>query len=195
VHARSREDVYFSLDIEADGPIPGVYSMLSLGVCLAGRFDGRRFAPADHSEPTFYVELRPISERVDPAALEVARLDRAALARSGMDPAAAMRELCAFLEANADGGRPIVCAYPAGFDWTFLYWYLVRFGPEELPLSFNSVLDVKTMYAVRARVPFDRAGLEDLPAELRGRHPHTHNALDDAIQQAEVFCALFSWHA
>lgn len=190
-----RGDVYFSVDIEADGPIPGIYSMLSLGVSLAGRFDGEQFHAADPAERTFYAELTPISEKSEPAALEVARLDRAVLAREGTDPAVAMRQLCSFLEVNAGAGRPVVCAYPAGFDWTFLYWYLVRFGPDERPLSFNSVIDIKTMYAVRARVPFDCAGLEDLPAELRGHHPHTHNALDDAIQQAEVFSNLFDWHA
>jgi hypothetical protein len=195
VDGEPRGDAYFSVDIEADGPIPGVYSMLSLGVCLAGYFDGEVFRATDPSAHSFYVELKPISERFEPAALEVARLDRAVLSREGSDPTVAIAELCSFLEAGAAGSRPIVCAYPAGFDWTFLYWYLVRFGPEQPPLGFNSVLDVKTMYAVRAHVPFDRAGIEDLPDELRGRHPHTHNALDDAIQQAEVFSNLFDWHA
>ena len=36
-----RTDVYVSADIEADGPIPGPYSMLSLGMCIAGEQDGR----------------------------------------------------------------------------------------------------------------------------------------------------------
>jgi hypothetical protein len=29
-----RPDVYFSVDVEADGPIPGPYSMLSVGVAV-----------------------------------------------------------------------------------------------------------------------------------------------------------------
>src|SRR5262245_56668885 len=33
-------DVYFSADVETDGPIPGPYSMLSFALVQAGRFDG-----------------------------------------------------------------------------------------------------------------------------------------------------------
>ena len=38
-----RPDLYFSVDIEADGPIPGPYSMVSLGACVAGTYDGATF--------------------------------------------------------------------------------------------------------------------------------------------------------
>jgi hypothetical protein len=195
VSDRARADIYFSLDVEADGPIPGPYSMLSLGVCVAAHFDGTVFTARNPRESTFYSELKPISDAYDRTALKVARLDREALARDGCDPARAMHELRSFITASAGSARPVVCAYPAGFDWTFLYWYLVRFGPAEPILDFNSVFDMKTMYAVRAGVPFDQTGLNDLPLALRGEQPHTHNALDDAVQQAEVFCKLFAWHA
>ncbi|MGE3671704.1 MAG: hypothetical protein AB7K71_18685 [Polyangiaceae bacterium] len=36
-------DVYFSADVETDGPIPGPYSMLSFALVYAGSVDGRRF--------------------------------------------------------------------------------------------------------------------------------------------------------
>jgi hypothetical protein len=42
-------------------------------------------------------------------------------------------------------------------------------------------------------VIIDDAGRNDLPAELRASHPHTHNALDDAIEQAEIFNRLWQW--
>ena len=55
-------DVYFSADIETDGPIPGPYSMLSFALAYAGAFDGETFyQPATYAE-TFYVELKPISQ-------------------------------------------------------------------------------------------------------------------------------------
>ena len=44
-------ELYVAVDVEADGPIPGPYSMLSLGMAVAGR-----------SELTFYTELQPISD-------------------------------------------------------------------------------------------------------------------------------------
>jgi len=36
-------DVYFSADVETDGPIPGPYSMLSFALVYAGTFDGSTF--------------------------------------------------------------------------------------------------------------------------------------------------------
>jgi hypothetical protein len=32
-----------------------------------------------------------------------------------------------------------------------------------------------------------------MPAELLSRRPHTHNALDDAIEQADLFQNLMAW--
>src|SRR5665811_2375396 len=84
-------DVYFSADIEADGPIPGPYSMLSFGLAVAARFDGSTFEPLNPEERVFYRELRPISESADEAALAAAGLDREALVRSGAEPVEAMR--------------------------------------------------------------------------------------------------------
>jgi hypothetical protein len=69
-------DLYISADIEADGPIPGAYSMLAFGLAVAGRFDGRSFEARDPSATTLYRELRPISENIDPDALRLASLDR-----------------------------------------------------------------------------------------------------------------------
>jgi hypothetical protein len=45
-------DVYFSADVETDGPIPGPYSMLSFALVYAGRFDGERFKQPKRFEQT-----------------------------------------------------------------------------------------------------------------------------------------------
>ena len=42
-------------------------------------------------------------------------------------------------------GKPVFVGYPAGFDFLFVYWYLIRFAGES-PFSF-SALDIKT-YAI-----------------------------------------------
>jgi hypothetical protein len=51
-------ELHVAVDVEADGPIPGPYSMISLGMAVAGRPD-----------LAFYTELRPISEEFVPQAL------------------------------------------------------------------------------------------------------------------------------
>lgn len=44
---RMKPSLYISVDIEADGPIPGPYSMISFGAAVAGRQDADSYAPAD----------------------------------------------------------------------------------------------------------------------------------------------------
>jgi hypothetical protein len=185
------EDVYFSVDVEADGAIPGPYSMVSIGVAVAGR-RGAAFVPADPAEHTFYRELRPISDEFVPAALEVSGLDRERLMRDGADPAVAMAELTAWVTATAAGGKPIMVGYPASFDWLFLYWYLIRFTGSSV-FGHSGCFDVKTAYAVRADVPFSRSVKRLMPRRLLSQRPHTHNALDDAIEQAELFANVLTW--
>lgn len=50
-------DVYFSVDVETDGPIPGPYSMLSFGLVVAGTFDGRVFKRLSANSPSFVQSL------------------------------------------------------------------------------------------------------------------------------------------
>ena len=185
-------DVHVSADIESDGPIPGRYSMLSFGLAVAGQFDGEVFAPADAGAATFYRELRPIADEHVPDAVRVTGLDRDRLLAEGDDPAGAMAEAADWVREQAIGARPVLVGYPVVFDWMFLHWYFVRFCGAS-PFGFSGALDMKTMYQQKARVPLDRAGRDDLPAALRPTRPHTHNALDDAVEQGEVFALLFEW--
>jgi hypothetical protein len=186
-----RGDTYFSVDIEADGPIPGPYSMISIGVAVAGHRE-RTFTPADPAAATFYRELRPISDDFVPEALAVSGLDRDALVRYGADPAVAMAELTAWVREQAGGTRPVVTAYPAAYDWLFLYWYLIRFTGGSV-FGHSGVLDMKTMYAVKAGVPYGLAHKRAMPRHLLADRRHTHHALDDAIEQAEMFAKLMAW--
>ena len=185
-----RPDIYISADIESDGPIPGRYSMLSFGLAVAATFDGATFVPDDPAAATFTRELRPIAREFVPAALAVSGLDRDRLAREGADPAEAMAQAADWVRGQADGARPVMVGYPVVFDWMFLHWYFVCFCGSS-PFGFSGALDMKTMYQRTARVTLDLAGREDLPAELVPDRPHTHDALADAIEQAEIFNRLW----
>ena len=186
-------DLFFSVDIEADGPIPGAYSMLAIGLCVAGRYDGHGFAATDPRADTFYAELRPISEDWSPDALSVSGLDRARLAEEGLAPTEAMSAAADWVRARAGHDRPVMVGFPLVFDWMFAYWYFERFADGGSPFSFSSGLDMKTMYQQKAGVVLSEAGKDDLPAQLRGDAPHRHHALDDAVEQAEIFARLFAW--
>jgi hypothetical protein len=187
-----RSDVYVSVDVEADGPIPLVHSMSALGACVAGTFDGRSFTQTDPTACTFYAELQPVSDEFEPKAAAVAGLDRARLQREGEAPEAAMARFVAWVRVAAGDARPVCVAYPASFDWTWVSIYLARFAGTN-PFGFSGVLDMKTMYATKARVPLGAAVKRAMPRALRSKRPHTHNARDDAIEQADLFANLFEW--
>jgi hypothetical protein len=187
-------DVYFSADVETDGPIPGPFSMLAFALVKVGSFDGERFVAADFEADLFYSELRPISDQFDPEALAVNRLDRERLVREGLDPVEAMTAAAEWIRARCDGGSPVLVAYPLSFDWMWLYWYFMRFSKTGSPFNHSRCFDVKTAFAVKGHRPIAGANREELRKVLGGiERPHTHKAVDDAREQAEIFARLFVW--
>ena len=172
---RKPAEVYVSVDIEADGPLPGVHSMLSIGA-----------ANVHDLSQTFYAELKPVSDTFVPEALAVSGLDRAKLAKEGQDPADAMAAFVRWVKGL--GGRPVFVSFST-WDWSVVYYYLIRYHGSS-PFGHSS-LDMKSYYMGKfattwgdtAKRSIDR----DRPELLRNLGPHTHNALDDAKEQAELF--------
>ncbi|HEU4592903.1 MAG TPA: hypothetical protein VFS13_18485, partial [Steroidobacteraceae bacterium] len=101
---------YVMVDIEADGPIPGDYSMIALGAIVV--------EPA--LDRVFSAKLRPISEQWVPDALAVSGFSREATLGFA-DPRAEMERFAAWLASL--GGRPTFIADNNGFDWMFVCWY------------------------------------------------------------------------
>lgn len=189
----TRPDLYISADVETDGPVPGRYSLLSFGLVVVGRYDGRRFEREQPEHFSFYRELQPISGEYQEEALAVNGLDRARLAQDGMDPSQAMIEAAAWVREMSEGHRPVLVAYPVAFDWAFLYWYFEQYVPGGSPFGHSSCLDIRTLYQAVAGTVFDRSGKGTMPGFLQPTTPHTHNALDDAIEQGELFSNLMRW--
>jgi hypothetical protein len=185
-------DIYFSADIESDGPIPGRFSMLSFALVAVGTFDGEHFVRLDPHEAARYWELQPISERFDPEALSINGLDRERLRREGTPPAEAMREADRWVRDVADGRRAVLVAYPAAFDWSFLHWYFSSFAGAS-PFGHGTCIDIRSFYIGATGSTYAESSKSRLPPELLPRAAHTHNALDDAIEQGELFDNLFEW--
>lgn len=188
-----RVDVYFSADVETDGPIPGPYSMLSIGIVYAGRFDGHKFERPLNYDTSYYAELKPISDQFQDEALQVNQLDRSRLILEGLDPKDAMTRAANWITSLAGTARPVLVAFPLSFDWSWLYWYFVRYSASGSPFEHSRCFDVKTAYAVKAHIPLSNAGRASLPTSLRTSLTHSHHALGDAIEQAEIFANIFEW--
>ncbi|GLW97566.1 exonuclease [Microtetraspora sp. NBRC 16547] len=189
-----KAETYISVDIEADGPIPGPYSMVSFGMAVAGRMEGRTFEKRDPASATFYAELRPISDDYVPAALAVSGLDRDVLLREGRHPAEAMRAAAAWVGEVCGETLPVLAAFPLSYDWMWIYWYFMNFTGQS-PFGHSRCIDIKTLYAAKAGVPVAWSTKRQMPREVKSTRRHTHHALDDAIEQAELFQNLMLWRS
>ncbi|HEY2090250.1 MAG TPA: exonuclease domain-containing protein [Thermoanaerobaculia bacterium] len=186
-------DAYFSADVETDGPIPGPFSMLSFALVYVGTFDGHTFEADQSLHRSFYAELKPISSGYEQEALDVNGIDRQRLQQEGEVANDAMTRAAAWVQRLSDGRRPILVAYPLSFDWTFLYWYFIAFSALGSPFNHSGCFDLKTAFAAKAGVPVSWAGRDRLLQYIQPEREHTHHALDDARQQAELFIDLFKW--
>jgi hypothetical protein len=130
-------EIYVSTDVEADGPIPGPHSMLS--------FASAAYTADKQLIGTFSANLEllegaaphPVQEawwKTQPEAWAACRKDL-------QQPAAALVAYVEWVEALP--GKPVFVAMPAGFDFTFMFWYMMRFTGR-CPFSW-SALDIKTL--------------------------------------------------
>lgn len=186
-------DIYFSADVETDGPIPGPYSILSFALVYAGSFDGHRFKRPTSYRNFFYRELKPISNSFEVEALRVNGLDRERLCKEGIPPQMAMTEASAWVRDVAGSNDAVLVAYPLCFDWTWLYWYFIHFSVDGSPFGYSRCFDIKTAISVKSKIPITEAGRQKIIPRLRSTRVHTHRATDDAIEQAEIFANIMEW--
>jgi hypothetical protein len=177
-------EIYLSTDIETDGPIPGPNSMLS--------FASAAYRADKTLVDTFTANLEFLPGACgDPRTMEWWRQqpDAWAATRDNLEsPATAMPRYLAWIKRLP--GKPVFVAYPAGFDFLFVYWYLIRFAGES-PFSF-SALDIKTYAMVLLGSGYRDAVKRNMPARWFDPHAHTHRALDDAIEQGALFCNMLA---
>lgn len=165
---------YISVDVEAAGPIPGTYSLLAIGACVVG-----------NTEQSFYSELTPISGAFIAKAMAVHGLSLEKLERSGEAPAVAMARFEKWIIQVSDGGRPVFVAFNATFDWMFVHWYFVTFLGRN-PFGVSG-LDIKAYAMGKHRLEWGETVKKNIKKLYPTNQPHTHNALDDAREQAELF--------
>lgn len=177
-------EIYVSTDVEADGPIPGPHSMLSFA-SVAFRADKSEVGVFEANLATLPgAKADPDTMRwwkQHPQAWDACRV-------KPRDPLDVMPEYVAWLKRLP--GRPVFVAYPAGFDFLFVYWYLIRFAGES-PFS-HSALDVKTFAMAVLGTDFRESVKRNMPHEWFSKLPHTHIALDDAREQGLLFCNMLA---
>src|SRR6185436_6081426 len=177
-------EIYVSTDVETDGPIPGVYSMLS--------FASAAYLPNKTLLDTFSANLETLpGATTNPETMAWwAKQPEAwkGCRENQQPPEVALKNYLAWLKALP--GKPVFVAYPAAFDFMFVYWYLIRFAGES-PFSY-SALDIKTYAMAVLKKPCRKSVKKQMPKHWFDPLPHTHNALEDAIEQGTLFCNMLA---
>lgn len=175
--------LYISVDIEASGPIPGDYNMLSVGLAVVG----------EEHDKCLYIELKPINDNAIPEAMEhVGGLTLAGLAATGVDPKEAMEAIEAWLKSVTPRGHtPVQVAWPSSFDFMWTHWYFIHFIGRD-PFGHSGV-DIRSFAMGRTNLGYCDVNKRSLAKMgIRSKYRHTHNALDDAKGQGSIFERLLN---
>lgn len=175
-------ETYVSTDIEADGPIPGPHSMLSLASAA--------YAADKTLLGTFSVNLHTLpGAEPHPRTMAWWRGQPEAWAACRTDVQAPDTALPRYVEwVRLLPGRPVFVAYPAAFDFLFVHWYVMRFVGES-PFGHHA-LDIKSFAMAQLKRDFHKTSKRSMPSHWFDAPPHTHVALEDALEQGALFCNL-----
>lgn len=180
------EDIYISVDIEADGDFPGLSSMLSFG---AAAFDSNR-----NLLGTISRNLELLPEGVpSPSTMEFWAKNPEAwnACRSDLvEPKIAIQDFNDFL-AQFDG-RVVFVGYPAPYDFKWIDYYFIRYLGRN-PFGHSMVIDMKTYAWSLLGGQFSKVSKRKFPKTWFEPLPHTHIAIDDAIEQGYMFLNMLSY--
>lgn len=167
----------FVVDIEADGPYPGDYSMVCFGIAKVMKGEIETYNSG---------VIRPISDKWVPEALAVSGFTRYDMDTIGNQPEVVMKEAIEWVVANTTGRSTFISDNNA-FDWMFWNYYAHKYGGSN-PFGFSS-----------RRIGDLYAGLEhDFFAATKWKKyrktSHDHNPVNDAIGNVEALLTIAEKH-
>jgi DNA polymerase III alpha subunit (gram-positive type) len=178
------DEIYVSTDIETDGPVPGIYSMLSFGSAA--------FKKNKEIISTFSANLECLPKaKQDPDTMEWWKTEEKAweACRKNLeDPKKAMLKYLEWIKELP--GKPVFLAYPASFDFNFINWYFIKFIGKN-PFSYLA-LDIKSYAMAVLKKPFYKVTKNAMPKKWFDENKRSHVALDDAIEQGLLFCNILA---
>lgn len=161
-----------SVDVEADGPCPGLYSMVCFGAVVV--------EPA--LDRTFYGRVKPITDWHQPETLKVSGFTREQ--HEGFDsPDKVMHEFARWLKSISDQRCTFISDNPA-FDWQWINYYFWKFCGSN-PMGF-SARRIGDLYCGLVR----NMSMNHKWKKLYRKTKHTHNPVDDARGNAEALLAM-----
>ena len=166
---------YIVTDVESDGQIIGINSMVCFGAVIV----------EPSLSKTFYGQVRPISKQFDPEALAISGLSRKEH-EAFDDPFDVMPKFAKWIKENSKG-QPILISDNNGYDASWINYYFHMFNLVEdkkkaNPLGWSS-RRIGDLYC--GLVKDSRAQWKHLR-----KTKHTHHPVDDAKGNAEAILEM-----
>lgn len=162
---------YFVVDVEADGELVGIHSIVCFGAVKV----------ADTSK-TFYGKIRPLTGEYRPETLAVSGFSRHEHEQFD-DPDEVMIDFEEWLLENSDG-KPTFISDNVAFDWQWINWYMHKYlGRNIFGFSGRRIGD---LYCGLVK---DASKNQEWKRKYRITK-HTHNPVDDALGNAEALQAM-----
>lgn len=160
---------YIVVDIEADGPVPHLYSMVSFGAVIV----------ESSLSKTFYGEIKPVSDIWIPEALAISGFSREQHLIFN-EPRDVMEDFADWIKQNSVG-RPIFISDNLAFDWQWINYYFHRYTGNN-PFGFSG-RRIGDLYCGMVKDTFARW------KHLR-KTSHDHNPVNDAKGNAEALLEM-----
>jgi ribonuclease T len=169
-------ETYISVDIETTGLIIGQDNIASIGACVVG-----------NTNDNFYIELKPFTDNFRAESVQVCKLDIQYLKSNGADIQYAMKKFAEWIEKHK---RPVFVGFPLAFDMGFVHQYFLKYlGRDPFGHTVAGV-DLKTYAMCTFNCDLRDTTKRKLKDIISWEGIHSHNALDDAIEQANLFSVL-----
>jgi hypothetical protein len=189
------KEIYFSVDMEADGPSPADNSMLSIGAVV---YDDK----GNRLKETFSMNINPLEGHVqDAGTMSWWKGFPDAWAACHENPQDAEVVMPIFLDwveslKKKYNASAMFVAYPAAFDYTYVMWYLMKFCEGCTPFGkpnskpFSDIVDMQSLAMGILRQPYSKCAKNRWPKKWFSDFPHTHIAVEDALAQGEIFAYM-----
>jgi hypothetical protein len=156
------------VDVESDGPCPGLYSMVCFGAVLV-----------EDTSKTFYGQTRPISDEWQLEALAISGFSRETH-ETFDEPSNIMVAFDGWL-GSLGGGRPVLWSDNPAYDWQFINYYFHRYIGHN-PFGFSARRIGDYYCGMKGST---RAGWKHLRTTV-----HDHNPVNDAKGNAEAMIKM-----
>jgi ribonuclease T len=185
--------VYFSVDVEASGPFPPDYNLVSIGAV-----EVRPTAEGHTIGREFYCELKPCFPGFRAESMAVHGITREHLEQNGVESREAMRNFAAWTKSCLTGTeKPVLVGHNVVFDWAYINYYFQSFGMEN-PFGYKAI-DSKSLAVGALGISWWDANkdylLKAIPGLVGLPKDQEHNALHDAQFQARILVRLLEWTA